>query len=132
MDLNQISPPDCKRVSNVEVGGSYKSVMLISFQGRAEKKHESDSLAAIFKQASTMVQESFAEKEIDIDLFGHHSGPPFTADVLVDPSTGEVIAAAEYVFMRKYLWVECLAIKKSYRRSGIGKLLMSRYMNDNF
>ena len=80
-----------------------------------------------------MVKDTFAAKEVETDLQNEVCDDDFTIDVLVDPSSGEVVACVEYVYMRKYLWVvwvECVAVKQTYQKAGIGRLLIERFVID--
>jgi len=42
------------------------------------------------------------------------------------PRNVEVVAVMEYVFMKRYMWLEVIAVKQEYKGLGIGKLLMHR------
>jgi len=42
------------------------------------------------------------------------------------PRNVEVVAVMEYVFMKRYMWLEVIAVKQEYKGLGIGKLLMNR------
>ncbi|ORX57256.1 hypothetical protein BCR36DRAFT_580674 [Piromyces finnis] len=42
------------------------------------------------------------------------------------PKNVEVVAVMEYVFMKRYMWLEVIAVKQEYKGLGIGKLLMNR------
>jgi ribosomal protein S18 acetylase RimI-like enzyme len=50
----------------------------------------------------------------------------FTVDMAKDGTTGEVLGAVEYVMMKKYLWVDAIAVKEECRGIGIGRALMTR------
>lgn len=71
-----------------------------------------------------MVQNTFAQKQVELQIGLRDA---CTLECLVDPSTGEVVAVTEYVYMRRYVWVECFVVKPSYQSSGIGALLIGRY-----
>jgi hypothetical protein len=98
------------------------SFVLVSFKGNPT---DDISLQKIFMQATCMVKDTFAAKEIEMDLQNGVCDDDFTIDVLVDPSSGEVVACVEYVYMRKYLWVECVAVKQTYQKAGIGSYCLS-------
>ena len=52
----------------------------------------------------------------------------FTLDVLLDETKGTVLGTVQYCFMRKYVWVDALAVQKDARRLGVGSALMNRYV----
>lgn len=80
----------------------------------------------IFDQANKMARDSFSDKNLEMSLAQDVCSGDFTVDVLVDPSCGEVVACVEYIYMRRYVWIECLAVKKTYQHTGLGKILMDR------
>jgi GNAT superfamily N-acetyltransferase len=122
-DINQTSPEPSFLINTVNTKEVTKTVVWIHFQGRPKNNA---SLEKIFNQASDMVHNVFAEKAIEMDLLTGISKEDFSVDAIVDPSTGEVLSAIEYVYMRKYVWVECFAVKQNCQNSGIGKLMMER------
>ncbi|KAJ3191009.1 hypothetical protein HK101_008178 [Irineochytrium annulatum] len=79
----------------------------------------------VFENAERVVREEFAAKNVAADLSSviHER---FAVDLAIDIGTGEVAGAAEYVFMRKYLWLDAIATSKEARGCGVGTLLLDR------
>lgn len=77
----------------------------------------------IFSQAIDLVSTLFLEKRIEMDIVLGISEDNFTVDILVDGD--QVLGVVEYVFMRKYLWIECFAISPTVQKQGIGKWFMN-------
>lgn len=77
----------------------------------------------IFSDAINLVSLMFSEKRIEMDLQLGISEDDFTVDILVDGD--QVLGVVEYIFMRKYLWIECFAISPQYQKQGIGKWFMN-------
>jgi GNAT superfamily N-acetyltransferase len=50
----------------------------------------------------------------------------FSVDVALDMATGEVLGACEYVAMKKYIWIDALAVKESVQGKGLGSILIKR------
>ncbi|KAJ1344354.1 hypothetical protein BSLG_001089 [Batrachochytrium salamandrivorans] len=84
------------------------------------------ALERMFDQAITLVRSTFDEKNIRMELFQDCLDDDFSAELLVDAKSNEVLAVAEFIYSNKYLWLECIAVKNNYRRVGFGKLLMKR------
>ncbi|KAJ3270225.1 hypothetical protein HDV01_000442 [Terramyces sp. JEL0728] len=80
---------------------------------------------ALLERAEALVAGTFGEKEILMDLI-HTKEDGFTTEVVMDDTHDQVVAAQEFVFMEKYIWVESFVIDTSYRGQGIGKELMER------
>jgi hypothetical protein len=74
------------------------SFVLVSFKGNPT---DDISLQKIFMQATCIVKDTFAAKEVEMDLQNGVCDDDFTIDVLVDPSSGEVVACVEYVYRIK-------------------------------
>ncbi|RUS16394.1 hypothetical protein BC938DRAFT_476595, partial [Jimgerdemannia flammicorona] len=51
----------------------------------------------------------------------------FSIDIFCDEAAN-VKGVAEYIFMRRYLYIDKLAIQKDYQRRGIGTLMMMRLL----
>ncbi|KAJ8323391.1 hypothetical protein O5D80_008136 [Batrachochytrium dendrobatidis] len=81
---------------------------------------------AIFEEASKMMSEIFAEQNILVDLKEGCAEEDFSAEIMADVNSYEALASAEYIFMRKYMWIESVAVKKEYRGLGFGKIMMER------
>ena len=71
-----------------------------------------------------MVTSEFASKQIDMDL--NLIQDDFILDLIVDDKSVEVLGAIEYIYMKKYLWIECIAIPQKHQGLGVGKLLIQR------
>jgi GNAT superfamily N-acetyltransferase len=96
-----------------------KIVSIYSF-----KSSPRDSFKAkIFSDAINLVSSMFLEKRIEMDLALGISEDNFTVDILVDGD--QVLGVCEYIFMRKYLWIECFAISPDHQKQGIGKWYMN-------
>ena len=52
----------------------------------------------------------------------------FTLDVLLDEMTGTVLGTVQYCLMRKYVWVDALAVREDSRHLGVGSALTDRYV----
>jgi GNAT superfamily N-acetyltransferase len=115
-DRNQSSPP-----FNLTLP-LHGALSTVSFLGNPR----SSSALAIFTQATRMVHDSFREKMIEMELF-KDLGTDFTVDALI--LNDQVIACVEYVFMKKYVWIECLAVTKQMQRTKFGTLLINRIID---
>ncbi|KAI8907904.1 hypothetical protein EDD86DRAFT_208460 [Gorgonomyces haynaldii] len=124
-DKNQSSPSFGTPLITFSLGNRDCSAVWISFLG---KPINNQTLERLFVTCQQMVYQSFAEKLIEMELLDGTNEEEFTINCLVDPSSGEVLAVVEYVFMRTYLWVECLVVKKEYRNAGLGKMLLERVL----
>ncbi|KAJ3099407.1 hypothetical protein HDU96_010718 [Phlyctochytrium bullatum] len=96
------------------------SVSLLSIQGKDQAQANQDA----FFQANRMMTETFYEKGILADLDRVVTNE-FCVDIVRDAS-GRVIGAADYVFTKRYLYLDSLAVDKSARGGGISVLLLNR------
>ena len=122
MDPNQDSPLPSPVPNNLLIKGALKKVQVLSFK----EQPKDDLLCSILREASDMVQVVFAQKKIDMDLKQGCLEDDFTMDVVLDYQTKRVMAVCQYVFMRKYVWIECFAVNPAFQRAGVGRFLMDR------
>ncbi|KAL2911653.1 hypothetical protein HK105_208861 [Polyrhizophydium stewartii] len=126
MDRDQDTPPPLAPLMHLFANqASYRARFLTV---RGAPPADCPRTARIFDRAVKTVNAIFAEKKIHVDLVEGCCEDDFTAEILVDDASDNVMAVAEFVFMRKYLWIECFAVSKSLQRAGIGKLLMERML----
>ncbi|KAJ1537069.1 hypothetical protein HK405_014886, partial [Cladochytrium tenue] len=83
------------------------------------------AFSSIFDAAESLVRSQFAKKNVSADLDGVLDDG-FSVDVAVDAVTGAVLGAVEYVFMRRFLWVDAIAVKEEFQGAGVGSLLIQR------
>jgi GNAT superfamily N-acetyltransferase len=122
MDPNQSRGTSQIESFTLKLFNTFRNVSIYSFR---EPPSSSDPLRwKIFTQASQLVSLLFLEKRINIDLDAGISEEHFTVDILVDSTTFQVLGVSEYLFMRKYLWIECFAILPIAQKQGIGKWFM--------
>jgi GNAT superfamily N-acetyltransferase len=88
-------------------------------------------LKTLFNQANDMIKNEFLHKEMEVSLdWSMEEG--MTVDLFVKeiPSLFhhiyETVGICEYIFMKKYLWLEVITVKEEFRNNGIGRLLMDR------
>ncbi|KAJ3074387.1 hypothetical protein HDU98_011362 [Podochytrium sp. JEL0797] len=79
----------------------------------------------LFDSAQKLVCEQFAKKNVNADLEGVLDDD-FTVDVVTDPLSHQVLGAVEYVFMKKYLWIDAIAVREDLRGLRIGRVMMER------
>ncbi|KAJ3366901.1 hypothetical protein HDU91_001687 [Kappamyces sp. JEL0680] len=89
------------------------------------KDNVSPELSLLLSHAEQLVKTTFASYEILMDLV-HTREDGFTLDLIVDFAQSRVIASQEFVFMKKYLWLESLVVSSEYRRKGYGRALIKR------
>jgi len=94
----------------------------------------SPELKTLFNQANEMIKKEFLTKDMEVSLdWSMDEG--MTVDLFVKeiPSIfhqiHETIGICEYIFMKKYLWLEVIAVKPEFRSNGIGRLLLERIAN---
>jgi hypothetical protein len=92
-------------------------------------KPNTASMLALIHRAETLVRDSFEEHQISINLV-HTLEDNFITSIIFDKSLS-VKAVVEYVWMKKYLWIESFTVEKSFRHKGIGRLLLQRYNRSN-
>jgi hypothetical protein len=85
-----------------------------------------DSISNVFDQAENLVRLTFAAYDILMDLT--HTREGFHCDIIVDDASSAVIGSQEFVFMKKYLWIESLVVSNRFRRKGYGKEMIKRLM----
>ncbi|KAJ3260119.1 hypothetical protein HK103_001195 [Boothiomyces macroporosus] len=95
--------------------------VLHRFKGEPVDVYDQD----ILDRAETLVSRTFGEKDILMDLI-HTKEDGFTTEVIVDDTHDQIVAAQEFVFMEKYIWIESFVVSNTYRGQGIGKELMER------
>ena len=83
----------------------------------------------MYNEANKIVKETFLSREIDADLeFVKDNG--FTVDIVyqntMNSDDGAVMGCAMYILMRKYVWVEEVAVKSIWRGGGVGRVLIER------
>lgn len=111
--------------------GNLLKFILIQSETQMEVQPE---LKRLYEQANAMVKQEFATKDMLVHLdWSMDEG--MTIDLLIKETptlfscTNEVVGLCEYVFMKKYLWLEVIAIQPNFRNLGIGRLLMERLIH---
>jgi len=91
-------------------------------------------LKTLFNQANDMIKNEFLHKDMDVSLdWSMDEG--MTVDLFVKeiPSLfhhiHETVGVCEYIFMKKYLWLEVITVKQEFRNNGIGRLLLERIVD---
>jgi len=91
----------------------------------------SPELKSLFNQANDIIKKEFLTKDMDVSLdWSMDEG--MTVDLFVKeiPSLFhqmyETVGICEYIFMKKYLWLEVIALKPEFRSNAIGRLLLER------
>jgi len=94
----------------------------------------SPELKTLFGQANEIIKKEFLNKDMEVSLdWSMDEG--MTVDLFVKeiPSLfhqlHETVGVCEYIFMKKYLWLEVIAVKEEFRNNGIGRLLLERIAN---
>ncbi|KAJ3007312.1 UNVERIFIED_CONTAM: hypothetical protein HDU68_003581 [Siphonaria sp. JEL0065] len=123
MDLNQ-SVPQPKIASAVLPDGRNS----VRIQTLHIKDSENLFDRKLFDSAQKLVFEQFAKKNVNADLEGVLDDD-FTLDVVIDPISGQVVGAVEYVFMKRYLWIDAIAVREDVRGLGVGCIMMERLRN---
>ncbi|KAJ3034496.1 hypothetical protein HK097_004495 [Rhizophlyctis rosea] len=100
-----------------------KNVRWITIEG-VPPKFKSTQFA-VWNQASAMVQAAFEEKGVQLNL-RWHSEEYYVSEILVDMDTDLPIAAIQYAFMTKFVWLDTLTVDKGARGLGIARVLLQR------
>lgn len=50
----------------------------------------------------------------------------FSVDIALDLATGQVLGAVEYVMMKKYVWIDAVAVLEAAQGNGIGSIFLKR------
>ena len=106
------------------VNGDIRSTSIVTIVGPPDPLEP--VVVFVLAQAAEMVHQTFSDIHISMDLVEGCYERDFSVAVLVDNQSMDVMAAVQYVFMRKYIWIECLAVKKQYQGACLGKVLMER------
>ncbi|KAJ3104282.1 hypothetical protein HDU97_009358 [Phlyctochytrium planicorne] len=101
-----------------------RQIFLQTIQGESQARASLSSLEA-FREAESLIKTQFAEKNVCADL-GGVLDDDFTVDMARDVRSCEVLGAVEYVFMKRYLWVDAVAVESACRGMGVGVVLMNR------
>ncbi|KAI9333181.1 hypothetical protein DFJ73DRAFT_896207 [Zopfochytrium polystomum] len=109
------------------VGGERVPVTFVSVRGEAEATES--QWTPLYDAADALVTKQFAKKKVTADLAGVVDDG-FTADIVRDAVTGVVLGTAQYVYMRRYLWLDALAVKEEAQGLGIGSLLLQRLIEN--
>ncbi|KAJ3122798.1 hypothetical protein HK100_011846 [Physocladia obscura] len=79
----------------------------------------------LFKSAQVIAQEEFARKNCIIS-FRHVQDDEFTIDVCTDPVTNTTVGAVDYIIMKKYLYVNAIAVLQSVQGYGVGGVMLEK------
>jgi len=88
-------------------------------------------LKTLFNQANDIIKNEFLHKDMEVSL-DYSMDEGMTVDLFVKeiPSlfhhVHETVGICEYIFMKKYLWLEVVTVKEEFRNIGIGRLLLER------
>jgi len=127
LDADQTPPPFPPFLTlPAQSGAIFPTILsIITIKQDSDLTGDAESL---YYEADQWIRDLFAQKGISTHLdttFAHH----FTTLLIIDPSTRQLVATCEAVFMRKYLWIEVLAVKDTWRRRGVGRAIMERLMS---
>ncbi|KAJ3209349.1 hypothetical protein HDU67_006265 [Dinochytrium kinnereticum] len=75
--------------------------------------------------AEDLVAKQFAAKNVIADLKGVREDG-FSLEYAKDANTGKILGAAEFVHMRRYIWLDHLAVDLEARGLGVGVALLNR------
>jgi len=105
----------------------------VTIQNEAQMEYAPE-LKALFNQANEIIKSEFLHKDMEVSLdWSMDEG--MTVDLFVKeiPSLFhhicETVGICEYIFMKKYLWLEVITVKEEFRNHGIGKLLLERIID---
>ncbi|KAJ3091734.1 hypothetical protein HK102_013624 [Quaeritorhiza haematococci] len=101
-----------------------KKLEVVSIRG-PEAIEQSSFLASKLQEADTLMQSVFLERGIGANLEDVAEGS-YTADIVMDAESTEVLGVAKYIFMRDYMWVDEIAVKPGCQKMGIGSSLLRR------
>ncbi|KAJ1550807.1 hypothetical protein HK096_004890, partial [Nowakowskiella sp. JEL0078] len=77
------------------------------------------------EQAQNIFNVQFGKLDLECDV-ASFLAMGFTMDCVVHSPTQKVVCVVLYVVMRRYLWVEALAVDDEWKGLGIGKSVMER------
>jgi len=88
-------------------------------------------LKTLFNQANDIIKREFLNKDMEVSLdWSMDEGMTIDLFVKEIPSLfhqlHETVGICEYIFMKKYLWLEVITVKQEFRNFGIGRLLIER------
>ncbi|KAI8616056.1 hypothetical protein BC830DRAFT_237898 [Chytriomyces sp. MP71] len=119
VDLDQGVPGSPMGVIAVKRGGEVRvRTLQVALGGEAFDR-------ALFESAQVLVREQFAKKNVNADL-DSVLDDDFSLDVVIDAATGQVIGAVEYVFMKRFLWIDAIAVREDARGFGVGDVMLQR------
>ncbi|KAJ3118335.1 hypothetical protein HDU96_002492, partial [Phlyctochytrium bullatum] len=121
-DRDQSVPPIPSGV--IPLKDPRKGVVLFSFQGK-DHAQACEQFFQTFNEADRLIRSKFAEKHVTADLV-RVLEDDFAVEIVRDAHTGVVLGAAEYVLMRRYLWLDAIAVENEARGWGVGVLLLNR------
>ncbi|KAI8853928.1 hypothetical protein BC829DRAFT_260497 [Chytridium lagenaria] len=110
--------------SSAPLKDGMRNVFLKTIKGEAGARESLSSLET-FREAETLIKSQFAEKNVAADL-GGVLDDDFTVDIAHDSRTSAILGAVEYVIMKRYLWVDAIAVDREARGLGVGQVLLNR------
>ncbi|OZJ05877.1 hypothetical protein BZG36_00918 [Bifiguratus adelaidae] len=97
--------------------------VIVSIQHQ-EQIDSSDILYYLFAKASEIVSYTFKQFNMDMSL-DFALDDFFTVDIFTD-SDMSIKGVSEYIFMRRYIYVDKIAVPVEFQRRGVGTVLLQR------
>ena len=80
-------------------------------------------LANVFAKAKQLTKITFQKLGLPTNL-DHTKNDRFTT-MAISNQKGDIVAVAEYVFMRDYIWIESLCVSQEFQNQGIGHMMFN-------
>lgn len=113
-------------LSLVTASGVSSNIGVFSIQ--SEEAATSLELSPFFNAADELVKSQMAKKNVVADL-DKVLDAGFSVDIALDLATGQVLGAVEYVMMKKYVWIDAVAVLEAAQGNGIGSIFLKRLMS---
>ncbi|KAI9204275.1 uncharacterized protein BJ171DRAFT_122302 [Polychytrium aggregatum] len=102
-------------------------VRIVRIYGRDENEVlKSHLLISLYEAASQLLVDEFNRIAITTSALDSIFEYGLSCEIVVDEVTNEVMGVVKYVVLKRYVYVDTLAIASNYQRRGIGSLLMNR------